>query len=399
MRDGWRRVPLGEITLEENERVGHLKHQVTVLTSTKHQGLVRSSEYFKNRQMYSDDITDYRLVRPGWFAYATNHLSEGSIGLHQMEELGCVSPIYTVFSCRADVHDRYLFRLLRSPKLVAQYGLHDQASVDRRGAVRYRDFSKIAVDLPPLREQRRIVEILDEVDAQIDGAKRRREKLTVAASADSAHVLSEVSAHPGVEWTVLDQVAEISAGVTLGSDEPEADAVSLPYLRVANVQDGFIDTTDMKYVTVRSAEIERYRLRAGDVLLTEGGDLDKLGRGGVWGGTIDPCLHQNHVFKVRCDSAKVLPQFLAEYLASPSGKKYFLGVAKQTTNLASINSTQVKCAPIPLVPLAEQRRVLASLEEWAQRISVADREVQKMSALREGLSSRLLNVAGSACTS
>ncbi|UYB40148.1 restriction endonuclease subunit S [Streptomyces sp. Je 1-4] len=289
--------------------------------------------------------------------------------------------------------------LLKEPCLVNQFYRNSQGLVSDTWNLRYHEFKAIEIMLPSLEEQRCIAEILDEVDAQIGHAKRQREKLMVAAAADAAHVLREISADPGVKWTALDQLAEISAGVTLGGEEPETDAVSLPYLRVANVQDGFIDTTDIKYVTVRNGEIERYRLQVGDVLLTEGGDLDKLGRGGVWGGTIDPCLHQNHVFKVRCDSTKVLPQFLAEYLASPSGKRYFLGVAKQTTNLASINSTQVKCAPIPLVPLEGQRRVLASLEEWTQRISVADRDIQKMSALRKGLAKRLLNAAGSACTS
>ncbi|WP_267244910.1 hypothetical protein [Streptomyces sp. PR69] len=380
------------------DRVGELADRAVVLSSTKHHGLVRSDEYFKNRQIYSDDISHYKLVRRGWFAYATNHLNEGSIGLQRGFDYGCVSPIYTVFSCGPQVDPSFLFRVLKSERLVSEYRLHDQASVDRRGAVRYRDFSRIEVDLPSLEEQRRIVKILDEVDFQLDRAMRQREKLAVAASADVAAILHAVSSVSSVEWTTLDQVAAISAGVTLGNDEQEAAAVTLPYLRVANVQDGYIDTADIKYVTIRCAEVERYRLRAGDVLLTEGGDLDKLGRGGVWEGRIDPCLHQNHIFKVRCDRDRILPRFLAEYLASPSGKSYFLGVAKQTTNLASVNSTQVKRVPIPLVPLGGQRSVLASIEKWEQRIAVADQEIVKVAALKQGLLSELLSDSTACCT-
>src|SRR3546814_17828054 len=76
-------------------------------------------------------------------------------------------------------------------------------------------------------------------------------------------------------------------------------AITLPYLRVANVQDGHVDLSVIKTITLKPSEVDRYSLRKGDVLFTEGGDFDKLGRGTVWNGEIKPCLHQNHVFAVR----------------------------------------------------------------------------------------------------
>ncbi|MBM9620229.1 restriction endonuclease subunit S [Streptomyces zhihengii] len=361
-----------------------------VLSSTKHHGLVRADEYFKNRQIHSDDISGYKLVRRGWFAYATNHLAEGSIGLQEIVDTACVSPIYTVFSCLPEIDANFMYRILKSNTMLAAYGVHEQASVDRRGAVRYRDFKKIEVNLPPFAEQRRIAEILNEVDTQIQRACLRREKLAVVAGAATAALIHSASEATGVEWTVLEEIADISAGVTLGNHEPGDDAVSLPYLRVANVQEGYIDTADVKFVTVRSSDVERFRLAKGDVLLTEGGDLDKLGRGGVWDGRIDPCLHQNHVFKVRCQTAVYRPDFLASYLASPRGKSYFLGVAKQTTNLASINSSQVKKTPVPIVPLVEQERVVASVAEWKSQLVSADKDIDKLHLLRSALMNDLL---------
>lgn len=390
MRDGWKRVALGEVTQESSIRVGDLANEAVVLSSTKYYGLVRSDEYFKNRQIHSDDISGYKLVRRGWFAYATNHLAEGSIGLQGLVDVACVSPIYTVFSCSPEIDVNFMYRVLKSDALLAEYGVHDQASVDRRGAVRYGDFKRIEVDLPPLVEQQRIAEILDEVDAQIQRAVARQEKLAVVTAAATAALMRSASEAASVEWTILEEVADISAGVTLGTDEPGDGAVALPYLRVANVQEGHIDISDVKTVIVRSSDVERFSLAKGDVLLTEGGDLDKLGRGGVWDGRIDPCLHQNHVFKVRCQSAVYRPDFLAAYLASPRGKSYFLGVAKQTTNLASINSSQVKKMPVPIVPLAEQERVVTSVAEWKKQLASAGRDIDKLRLLRSALMDDLL---------
>ncbi|GHF24884.1 restriction endonuclease subunit S [Streptomyces griseoluteus] len=172
----------------------------------------------------------------------------------------------------------------------------------------------------------------------------------------------------------LAEMADVSGGVALGGVNPGGFAPELPYLRVANVQDGRISTDDVKTVRIASTSVERFRLRVGDVLLTEGGDFDKLGRGAVWDGRIDPCLHQNHVFRVRCDTSVLIPEFLSLYMASREGRSFFLGIAKQTTNLATISSSQLKAMPIPFMPVAVQRRiveVLASMTELDRRIEAS----------------------------
>ncbi|MGW6392148.1 restriction endonuclease subunit S [Streptomyces sp. NPDC055103] len=188
----------------------------------------------------------------------------------------------------------------------------------------------------------------------------------------------------GPGFLPLERLAEVSGGVALGGGAP-GGSVELPYLRVANVQDGYIDTEDVKTVRVAVGAIERFRLARGDVLLTEGGDLDKLGRGAVWDGRVDPCLHQNHIFKVRCDRSKLLPEFLALYMASGEGKSYFLRVAKQTTNLASISSSQLKSMPIPTHPLAEQYRVVETVDAVKAQERVIEASIAKLQKLRDGL--------------
>ena len=192
------------------------------------------------------------------------------------------------------------------------------------------------------------------------------------------------------EVVPLGHVSAISGGVALGRSLTGPNSIELPYLRVANVQDGFIDVSEIKTVRILRAEIERYCLRKGDVLMTEGGDFDKLGRGAVWNGYIDPCLHQNHVFRVRCDPSVLLPEYLAMYSASSAGKQFFLSLSKRTTNLASINLTQLKEFPIPIPALKDQRRITEILGSADEAIRSTEQLIAKLELTKRGLLHDLL---------
>jgi type I restriction enzyme S subunit len=176
------------------------------------------------------------------------------------------------------------------------------------------------------------------------------------------------------------EVAEVGSGITLGKDVTGLKHVERPYLRVANVQDGHLNLDTIKTVKVRLDEIDQYRLEPGDVLMTEGGDLDKLGRGAVWEGQIPDCLHQNHIFRVRCDRTQILPRFFAYVVESDIAKRYFLRVAKRTTNLASTNKTQVRAFCFPVPPLEEQERIVQIMNASKATIEALR---QKESALKE----------------
>ncbi|MER7405117.1 restriction endonuclease subunit S [Streptomyces sp. NPDC000070] len=244
----------------------------------------------------------------------------------------------------------------------------------------------LRIPLPPLSEQRDIVAAHEAFERRIGALERTLAKVEIAESALSADALCQV----GAAGPRLDSVATVAAGVTLGSEPVGDGTVELPYLRVANVLDGRIDTTDVKTVRIVKAQFERYALRKGDLLLTEGGDLDKLGRGAVWDGRIDECLHQNHVFRVRCGE-QMLPDFLALYTASPEGRAYFQRVGKQTTNLASINSTQLKQMPVPVPPLEEQRRLLGPVHAARERAAVLQRQIAKLRTIQQGVIEDLLS--------
>lgn len=179
-----------------------------------------------------------------------------------------------------------------------------------------------------------------------------RSKLNRAESAFPSH------------WTFtdFDSVFVTVSGVTKGQKVATNEAVEVPYLRVANVQRGHLDLDEVKNITVKQSDFRRYQLRNGDVMMTEGGDWDKLGRATIWRGEIPDCIHQNHVFRVRFEQAAILPEWVVLFVNSPLGREFFSRAAKQTTNLASINMTQLRSCPIPIPPLAEQRRIVAKVD-------------------------------------
>lgn len=169
-------------------------------------------------------------------------------------------------------------------------------------------------------------------------------------------------------WEVkrLRFIARVQTGIAKGKDNADKDTVEVPYLRVANVQDGYLDLDEVASIEVSSADLPRYLLQPGDVLMNEGGDFDKLGRGHVWRGQIDPCIHQNHVFAVRPHSVR--SEWLNAYTSSRAAQFYFVGRSKQSTNLASISSSNLMELPVPLPGDDEQRQILQIVQERASRL-------------------------------
>jgi len=206
----------------------------------------------------------------------------------------------------------------------------------------------------------------------------------------TAEELAELPELPeGWGWEKLGNLSELTGGVTKGKDLAGKTVVSLPYLRVANVQDGYLDLHEVKNIDVESKDLSKYRLVVGDVLYTEGGDKDKLGRGAVWRGQIDPCIHQNHIFRARVSGEFLSPNFLSLYSQARGAKDYFFRHAKQTTNLASINLTVLGNLPVVILDSLEQRQILEELESKLSEADQLDQTLatalQQADALRQSI--------------
>ena len=245
------------------------------------------------------------------------------------------------------------------------------------------NLGNIVMPLPPIQQQHRIADYLDRKCSQIDAIIARQQEVIEKLKAYKLSVITEAvtkSLNPnvpmkdsGVEWigeipvhwTIgqLKHYASLRAGLTLGKKyPPNSKLVEVPYLRVANVQGDYVKLDDIADVSVLPEEIEKYSLHKNELLMTEGGQRDKLGRGCIWNGEIQPCLHQNHVFAVTTDTSKLRIEFLNYVTSSNVARVYFDYTAKKTTNLASTNSTVILQFKLPIPPIKEQDSVVSYLE-------------------------------------
>jgi len=291
------------------------------------------------------------------------------------------------------VEPRYLLHYLRYEALRGAF------VADARGVgIHHLGASRLArwpISIPPLAEQRRLIAELDDRLSQLDAVgaslssvaarmSRLRDRITDFATtggvapaqrvaADLAPAGIDDGALPplpnGWRWARLGEIAAVVGGVTKDTKKQnDPSFVEVPYLRVANVQRGRLDLSEVSTIKVATAKADQLYLKHGDVLLNEGGDRDKLGRGWIWEGQIPQCIHQNHVFRARVDQGILHPKLLAWH-ANGFGKRWCERNGKQSVNLASISLSKIRMLPVAIPPKDVQRDLVSRIEE---RLEMAD---------------------------
>ncbi|WP_435106690.1 restriction endonuclease subunit S [Arhodomonas sp. AD133] len=185
-----------------------------------------------------------------------------------------------------------------------------------------------------------------------------------------------------VGWSIarLDDITEIQSGIAKGKKHTGSETVVLPYLRVANVQRAALLLDQVKEIEIAKSDMDRYLVLRRDLLITEGGDWDKVGRTAIWNGSIHPIVHQNHVFRARLLLEEQNERWIEEYLNSRFAREYFAESSKQTTNLASINKTQLRSCTVPIPPIQEQERILERSDEL---MALCDRLKSRLKTVKE----------------
>ena len=171
----WKEIHIRDVAKEVSIRNKNDK-QLTVLSCTKYNGLIPSLEYF-GRKIFADDVSTYKIVPKNHFAYATNHIDEGSIGYQEILDEALISPMYTVFKTDKSVNDNFFYKLLKSHPLVYQYQNRMEGSIDRRGGLRWDGFSIIKIKLPSFEEQTAIAQVFQATDKEIGLLKAKADKL------------------------------------------------------------------------------------------------------------------------------------------------------------------------------------------------------------------------------
>ncbi|MYX31482.1 hypothetical protein GTY75_33575 [Streptomyces sp. SID8381] len=321
------------------------------------------------------------------------------------------------FRAHPEIDTRWLLWALIAPATKR----HAAASLRGIGRARLglNGIRSLPVPVPPAAQQRRIADALadrlarlNEIEARLRAARLRLEKvrdlvMTAAATgilawgAEPQHVptataqaVKDGSLPPlakGWRWVRLREIADVVGGVAKDSkNQHDPDLTEVPYLRVANAQRARLDLSHVTKIRVAPKMLEKLRLRSGDLLMTEGGDPDKLGRGWIWENQIVDCIHQNHLFRARIVERATHPKLLAWYVNS-AARAWFEANGKQSVNLASISISKVKLLPVPLPPSDEQEqadfvelgeRVLARIERL---LTACERGLAHSAALRTAL--------------
>lgn len=333
-------------------------------------------------------------VHPGDLVFSKIDVRNGAIGLLPAGiERGVVTPEYPVYvPSPDDVDAAYLALLLRTPQFGA--ALRGAASgTSGRKRVSPQAFEALEVPLPSVEDQRRLVaahaaavaeaDALDDEAGRVEAAavKAFEAALGLAPPPELPRVRSRVArwseldrwSHEGAlqasigddhmagaryPMVRLGEVARVSYGLQKSpANRPEKHA--RPYLRVANVQRGVLDLREIKMIDVPDDDMPKYSLEAGDLLFVEGnGSRSEIGRAALWTGEIDGCVHQNHLICARLDHSEVDPEFVMEWFATESGKEHFLRNAKTTSGLFTLNSSDIRTAPIPIPDSVSAQRAL-----------------------------------------
>ena len=256
-----------------------------------------------------------------------------------------------------------------------------------------RELRQLAVPVAPLAEQKRIVAAIEEHFSRLDAAERGLAEAKRRLDSLQRSAVAQLFDRADWPWTTLGEIAELKGGVTKDSKRQlDPSYVEVPYLRVANVQRGSLDLSEVARIRVSPAKAAQLALRPGDVLFNEGGDRDKLGRGWVWEGQIENCIHQNHVFRARLSNGDFDPYFISMH-GNTWGQRWFETHGKQTTNLASLNLTTLKSFPVPAPPLAEQQEIVAELQSIGRYEDRLRAEIVRTENRSAALRNSLLAVA------
>ena len=342
----------------------------------------------------SPQIRPYAEVRKGFTVFADGDVlfakitpcmenGKAAVANQLCNGLGFGSTEFHVLRASPDVLPQYLFYYVR------QEGFRREAKANFTGTAGQQRvptafLQNRLIPLPPLAEQRRIVDILDRAAAIQRLRKAAEEKAREIIPALFVDMFGDPATNPkGWPVATLDKQAEIQGGLQV-STKRNALPIELPYLRVANVFRGKLNLSEIKTIRVTAAEALRARLMSGDILVVEGhGNPNELGRAAIWDGSINDCTHQNHLIRIRPRQQGILPDYVEAFLNNETGRMFLVGRGKTTSGLNTISTQNVRDVSIFVPPLKLQ-------QQFAQRASA----IRAVSSLHADAVVQSQNIAG-----
>jgi type I restriction enzyme S subunit len=341
-----------------------------VLKKSKDLGLISGKYAFGNEHVL------YSKIRPNL----------NKVAVPDFEGV-CSADMYPLKPRNGSITREFLAYLLRAAHFLDYALKHSTRTnipkLNRKALLAY------SFPLPPLAEQKRIAEILDAANAL--RAKRRESlaQLDTLLQSTFLDMFGDPITNP-MEWEVVKtaDVGSVQGGLQVTSKRRSLP-IERPYLRVANVYRGHLDLGEIKTIRLTEAEERRTKLEAEDVLIVEGhGNKEEIGRCARWDGSVEQCVHQNHLIRLRCDRSRVLPLYFETYLNSEGGRRGLTGTSRTTSGLNTISVSKVKATLVALPPLDLQNRFAAIVESVEQQRASQRAHLAELDTLFASLQSR-----------
>ena len=278
---------------------------------------------------------------------------------------------------------RYLVRVLENYDVTPWITGSTRAKLTKAGA------SKIQVPLPPLAEQKRIAGILDTADALRVKRREALAQLDTLTQSIFLDMFGDPVTNPmGWEVTTVSRIGSVQGGLQVTSKRRSLP-IERPYLRVANVFRGFLELDEIKTIRLTESELLRTSLDYEDILIVEGhGNKAEIGRCARWDGSIDQCVHQNHLIRLRCDRSKASPIYVENFINSPGGRRGLIGTSRTTSGLNTISVSKVRGSEIQLPSLHLQHRFAAIVESIERQKASQRTHLAELDTLFAALQSR-----------
>ena len=250
--------------------------------------------------------------------------------------------------------------------------------------------SRIVLEVPSLHEQRRIVAILEEHLTSLDAAESA---LTSAGRRSASRMAKVLSQSRTGELVPLPGVAAIQGGIQKQQKRsPRHNAY--PFLRVANVTSHGLDLAEVHLIELFGDELDRLRLREGDLLVVEGnGSPAQIGRAALWDGSIADCVHQNHLIRIRADRTQIVPEYLEVIWNSPENRRILTDVSSSSSGLHTLSVSKLERLLLPVPSVTEQLVIVETVERHRVAQRRLDVSLQVASARGRALRRSLLAAA------
>jgi type I restriction enzyme, S subunit len=378
--EGWENRQFGQFCREKSVKFDG-KSELPVLSVTKYDGFVSSLDYF-NKQVFSRDLSSYKVVRKGQFAYATIHLDEGSLGLLSDYDGGLISPMYTVFETTQECDSKFLFFLMKSDLYMTKYPALGQGSINRRMSISFRSLSELNIATPPLPEQKKIASILTSVDEVIENTSRQ---MLTKGIGHTEFKDSELGRIPK-SWEArrLGDLCDKTAPITYGVLKPgEYIQGGIPLLQVKDLSNGTVLTDDLHRISkTLDREYIRSRIQSGDVLISLIGTVGRVALVPKLNETYN--IHRN-IGRIRVQN----PDWVSIYLQSPRCVKQIILLSSGSSQSA-LNLSELKELLVPQPPLEEKFEILKLLQSVTDQCNIQKQKLAQTQSLKKSLMQDLL---------